>query len=562
MIRYRTTLRTSYHRKLTAMSLRISSRLTRLGIVLASLAGGPASSQPMNEVATLDALVEQQRYGEALRSLEPTAWPASDKLKWLRKHAEAGHVPPMYSLSATLFASDLSESLKWYARGRLARTLDAAECADATASWGARVALDKQTREVADAGVADPRAFSEAISDALAWDAKRDARPSAAWICGGRASKDPNDGLLPQPKRSAERADTRTTMEINAKAVQDFYKAVEAGASSGFVYLDSGAVVPPTGYLGLAGWLDNRRLLFVGTKPGESDAGELGSLFRRLMLWDTDTNTLEIIVYEKDGIRNLCVDGERVVYLTHPGPSASGKPTFASGQFPHFGKRPFGANELRMLFRQADCEPPPAPPPGVYIGNMTWLRKGDGYIVHHTVSMGKGSSNILHLPDGSTKPLDVGDRNGGSVLTYALFRNAYLLRGGPRDHQSALFQFSRIRRPGDTAVLFWLHTNGDTEAVEIPYGVWDSGNPPSTLYRATRLGLVLSGGHSEEETAPGYAGLYLFEHSGPTRRLASGPSFISAVSPDGCRIAYANATDDLAARKAMILKMVDVCRKD
>src|SRR5207245_8819744 len=107
-----------------------------------------------------------------------------EKIVWLRAQAELGHVPLQYELAVLVFPSNRSEALKWYARGRLARTLDGAECKSPTASLTARVILDNRAAAVRDAGAADAAEFQAAIADALSWEASRTRRPSPEWICG------------------------------------------------------------------------------------------------------------------------------------------------------------------------------------------------------------------------------------------------------------------------------------------------------------------------------------------------------------------------------------------
>lgn len=495
------------------------------------------------EGTALDALIARQDYREALVALDRTAWTDADKLQWLQRHAEQGHVPVMYELSARLFSTNLNESLKWYTRGRLARTLDAAECAKPTDSLFWRIRLDDRARPVTSAAIANARRLSEAIDRALEWDEQRMKRPFAGWICGA-APENGEAGLLPQPRRDKERASTRETMAINAKAIADFYKAVDAGAAVKYRRLDSHIDVPDT-LRDTAGWLDDRRLLFVGRKPNPIGSQSEGTQFPDLYLWDTDEDRITV-VRTAHGIYDVCVDGAKVTfkYMRDRTDSLS---WLASGTFPDFEERRVDTEEARHWFRRPDCERVPD-----HLANrdVRFLRSEDGYLVRDKEGI------ALHRPDGSIRRLDVGQEF--LVLQgYAPFARAYLLLGGSRDRERRNLKDSGQAKPGDSTVLFWLKRDGDTAAVEIPYGEWQLAS--GERYRPSRAGILLSGGFSDNENETGYAGLYLFETGGLTRQLDTGPSRVLAVSPNGCMIAYANAATRTAALRAMTMKIVDVC---
>jgi hypothetical protein len=148
-------------------------------------------------------------------------------------------------------------------------------------------------------------------------------------------------------------------------------------------------------------------------------------------------------------------------------------------------------------------------------------------------------------------------REHWNVKGYAPFAQAYLLIGGLRDRKTHELKYAGSVKPGDNTVLFWLKRNGDSAAIEIPYGLWQRAS--GDRFRPSRAGILLSGGFSDDENETGHAGLYLFETGGETRRLDAGPSQVLAVSPNGCRVAYENASTPKLARQAMTLKIVDVC---
>jgi hypothetical protein len=495
------------------------------------------------DASALDALVARQEYRQALLALDRTAWTADEQLAWLHRHAGEGHVPVMYELAARLFPTNLDESLKWYTRGRLARTLDAAECAKPTDSLFWRIRLDDRVQPIARAAIANARQFSEAIDRALEWDERRAKRPFAGWICGtGPESGDA--GLLPQPRRDQERADTRETMVINAKAVADFYKAVDAGAAVKYRRLESHIDVPNTVLRDTAGWLDDRRLLFAGRKPAVNSQSD-GTPFPVLYLWDTEQDRITV-VKTAYAIYDVCVDSTKVTFRYRRDKTETWS-WLVAGTFPDLEERRVDTEEARHWFRRPDCE---RVPDHLANAGVTFLRSEDGYLVADLDGV------ALHRPDDSVRRLDVG-RENWNLKGYAPFARAYLLIGGVRDRKTHKLKDLGQVKPGDGTVLFWLRPDGDSAAVEIPYGLWQGALGRS--FSPSRAGILLSGGFSDDENETGPAGLYLFDTDGVTRRLDAGPSRVLAVSPNGCMVAYENAATRKAAMRAMTMKIVDVC---
>ena len=521
-------------------------RVAVLSIVLAIVAAcaSPAVPQPSSTLARLDALVSNQGYGEALRALERDPSSAEEKLQWLRVQAERGHVPMIYELSARLFPTDVSQSLKWYARGRLARTLDAAECAQGSASWGWRVNLDRQVETVRDAGVARPREFSAAIDEALAWDAKRRDRPSAAWICGP-VDDEKDHNLLPQPKRDAERADTRETMVINAKAIADFYKAVDAGAAAKFRTLESNIDVPEGLIRRSAGWLDDHRLLFVGRQPDENARRRGSSPFTDLYLWDTEADRITLVRTEA-AMWDLCVDGLSVV-LAYTNARDADRVWLATGTFPQLTEERVDLETRNRLFRRSDCKPIEQDPRIRRGSDVSWLRSEDGFVLH------EGGGLTLYRPNGTVIALNAGNESF-PLRGYAPFTRSYLFLGGSRDRKTGALKWSSGAKPGESIVLFSMQSDGRTQSFDVPYGLWHRASGED--YQVSRRGVLLAGGWSDNENTPGFAGVYLFETSGITLQLVRGPSAVMGVSRNGCRIAIANAATRSAA---LMMKVVDIC---
>jgi len=530
-----------------------------LAIASVSVAAAQRPLPPPTELGVADVAVHQQDYRDALRLLKASKVSQSEKLAWLRRHAEAGNVPMQYELSALLFPTNREEALRWYARARLGRTLDVAECATNNASFAARVGFDESSAAVRDYGVANPKAFQIAIADALAWNDRRTSAPPSTWICGTTTTPREAETLLPEKERIAARADALRNMRIAAQAVADFERAVAAGKAANFVVMDSGVVTKGT-ISNWAAWLDNDRLLFQGY-TGASPAGKNSnpSWNQTVFLWDIAQNRLELITTAQS-VTGICVDGSNVLIETQERNSDGVVTEWVhQGTWPTLSKRLKHPLEQLPRSRRVDCKPYQPKPTQWSQAEITWLREGHGFIAN--TSSRAGWETVLVRGDGSKVPLPT-NHHGSSVLDFAPWRDAYLLQGGVREPGSPLLRSPSGRRRGDESVLFWLLPDGRSTEVVIPFGLWDFySNNVSPAYRATRVGLVLAGGRSDNEHVEGYAGLYFFPTGGQVVRLIGGQAWMGAVSPDGCKVGFwqsPNAVDREA--KGSSAKAIDLCK--
>ncbi len=530
-----------------------------LAIVSVGVAAAQRPLPPPAELGAADVAVHQQDYREALRLLKASKAGHAEKLVWLRKHAEAGNIPMQYELSALLFPTNREEALKWYARGRLGRTLDVAECATNSASFAARVGFDESSAAIRDYGVANPKAFQVAIADALAWNDRRTSAPSSTWICGKKTAPREAETLLPEKERIAARADALRNMRIAAQSVVDFERAVAAGEAANFVVMDSGVVTKGT-IDKWAAWLDNDRLLFQGY-TGASPAGKNSnpSWNQTVFLWDIAQNRLELVTTARS-VTGICVDGSNVLIETQERTSDGVDTEWVhQGTWPTLSKRLKHPLEQLTSSRRSDCKPYQSKPTQWSNAEITWLREGHGFIAN--TSSRAGMESVLVRGDGSKVRLPT-DPHGSSVLQFAPWRDTYLLQGGVREPGSPLLRSPSGRRRGDESVLFWLFPDGRSTEIVIPFGLWDFyGNNVSPAYRATRVGLVLAGGRSESEHAEGYAGFYFFPTDGPVIRLIGGQVWMGAVSPDGCKVGFWQSPNAAAREvKGSTAKVIDLCK--
>jgi len=529
----------------------------------------------------LDKLVEQQQYDVALQHLNDSEASEDEKLTWLRRKGEAGHVPIQYELAARLFAQDREESIKWYARGRLARTLDAAECKSGSASIGERALLDKVAEKVRDEAVANPRPFTKAIEASLEWESKRVHRPSATWICGHTGVSSAYGLKTSAEDRRKSREEALRNMTIEAKAVRDFERAVDAGEAMHIDVLDSGARALLMGYgPPRSGWLDNHRLLFVGKRPSDGNSpNENGNRNWAVLMWDTASRRIEAVIWAS-AIHALCVDGNYVVAVVSERvggtdssedrqrsgiaePDKYGNVTWIyEGMFPNLAKTVARQPGIRRFKdRKMDCTeaPPLSEAQEKSRVLVAWLRGNDGAIFSRD---GTATKN-MRGSDGRVTVLPV-SRFGSTVpIMFAFWKASYLLEDGGRNPGTPNVTGDAPAR-GQEKVVHWLHADGSVQTIGIPYGVWMN----YARLGATRRGIVISGGSGQNSSkSAGFKGLYLFDDDRRVVRLIAGTVTLGSSSPDGCRIAFEHhlsepdldASEPAAFATAPTMKVVDLC---
>lgn len=103
--------------------------------------------------------------------------------------------------------------------------------------------------------------------------------------------------------------------------------------------------------------------------------------------------------------------------------------------------------------------------------------------------------------------------------------------------------------------VFWLHRDGRIEKIaDVPWGPWRS--RASFFVFPVRPGLVLYSHNARNEFDIAYAGLYLF-NAGKVERIVAGWVVGTAVSPDGCKLAFTYAPT--ITRKDNVLQAMNLC---
>lgn len=106
--------------------------------------------------------------------------------------------------------------------------------------------------------------------------------------------------------------------------------------------------------------------------------------------------------------------------------------------------------------------------------------------------------------------------------------------------------------------VFWLYRDGRVEKIaDVPWGPWRS--RASFFVFPTRAGLVLYSHNARSEFEIAYAGLYLFS-AGKVERIVAGWVVGTAVSPDGCKLAFTYAPT--ITRKNNVLQAMNLCERN
>lgn len=154
----------------------------------------------------LDEALQKQEYSKILTILYPQLIQKGAQLSeaennhdlyWLSSKTELGHVPLYYFLSWKLMKSNLSESRKLNAKGRIGVMLDANECIRAPQYSPFYIALEGRLIQNNMLLREDEAAWTVAVNDALVWYQNHPNTPSASWRCGN------NNLLTPEGAKAA-----------------------------------------------------------------------------------------------------------------------------------------------------------------------------------------------------------------------------------------------------------------------------------------------------------------------------------------------------------------------
>lgn len=499
-------------------------------------------------VAELNAMVETQKYADALSGLRRSGLSEPERLDWLRAKAEEGHVPLQYELSRLLFPTDLAESLKWYARGRLARTLDVAECGDATVSLPLRVGLDQISEEIVKAGQANPKVFNAAILDAVQWDERRTKVPSSKWICGESKPPSPEGYVLPPEQRKQKRNEARLNMAGKAKLEAAREAAMEAGRRANYRVVDSG--FPASGSRRTLDrsihWLDDGRVIFLGNDvtriARNPDSGALESRLNGVYIWDTRTGQVRQL-YQADSVESLCVFRGFISFRVRWDNDTT---HMVEGRVDRLQKRPDDDRRYPEGARWPNCGGiPPVPAHVQKRRNFVHLLPEHGYL-----DLTRSSEGYRLYPPGSKTGRLVSFPNlSPAEIRYDERKGAYMVSGsylGPdRISDTSYGGFPLLA----DRFFYWLHPDGRVEKVVQPFGSCTAGGGGGQV---TPRGILRNG--------------CLIKNDGGEEWIGG-----AILSPDGCKVAVSSAPSEELAKASeaervagrpgfVTLKMIEICK--
>lgn len=316
--------------------------------------------------------------------------------------------------------------------------------------------------------------------------------------------------------------------------------------------VDSG-VWATNSYPGDMYWLDNERVLFLGSETSKP----IGQDDQWLLVWDTEKNN---ITKYKQHVMNFCYRNGIILYRVVARQPDSGKRTwtFYRGKLNEetIDQTP-DRKEDKLNCRYISVWPkfPQGKAHAI-------LQEPHGYLLLDETERNVKFENYPILYYNSeiqeTIPLPF-RRYEADRVNYYPFRQAYFL------YPSSYFKDGThilSWPPNISLFTWWIYPGGKLEKVEIPPGSWTKG---ALKLFPTREGVFLVNRHSRSDRDPGNAGGYLVQGT-DVRRIISGMlTDVSAVSPDGCRVAFSHtsspANDRFDEKNKRTLKMTDVCTK-
>lgn len=305
-------------------------------------------------------------------------------------------------------------------------------------------------------------------------------------------------------------------------------------------------------------WLDERRVMFVAALP-ENEVESRG-----IFIWDVVANTVS---QYSNHVRFCYADGYIVAHGVsqyRQDPERSALVPVRHGQL---GKETDNVCDTKT---RKGCPPPAqnrnckplmyrvdARPIGAGWGVQFELKNDDGAILHaiRSQSEGRGGPTMLlnrNFPEGLRLPFS--DVPGYSV-TYSEFERRYAFV--PQYPADGTKSSSSNWPKGYSQPVYLVSPKGDVESISVPWRAeWD------LIHWAdpTRAGLVFEGGGGYAQQ---WGGLFLYDGR-EVWELDRGRVELSAVSPDGCRMAYAIINDYGKTRNVRFnsIKSINFCVGD
>lgn len=303
-------------------------------------------------------------------------------------------------------------------------------------------------------------------------------------------------------------------------------------------------------------WLDNQRVLFLGSEHGKPVSKE----HEAVVVWDTAKNSVTV---QKHNISSLCYRNG-IVLLGQKIDNPAGGPwkyRFFRGSL---GKEQPYEKDPEDLPDPLNCRTVKTNAGSERDHSGRYLIEGHGYLdlgdKHASPRM---NPPVMFFKEADPKgvALSFGVRQIESIEYYD-FKKAYFLYGGFFNASTGVVTTPWPKTMHHPA--WWLTPEGTVTEVMIPSGVWNSGG--SVQLTPSQQGILVTyHGGVKSDRDPGTQGGYLVQDNGMTQKLIGGFVHHIGLSPGGCKIAFSHApnaeADRLDQKNRRTLKMIDLCPK-
>ncbi len=334
-------------------------------------------------------------------------------------------------------------------------------------------------------------------------------------------------------------------------------QGVEGGESASPYPIRDSGVWASTNWSGDVYWLDNERVLFLGSEHGKLVAQE----HQALLVWDTTKHSITML---KQNISWLCYRNGVVLLSQKIDNPAGGPSKYRFFRGPLGEEQPYEQDSKDIPDRlncrvvkinTADGKRPPG----------RYLLEGDGYLGRDKKQPFDQRANLPAMyfkgeeSEGILLPFGV--RQVESIEYYD-FKKAYFLYGWFYD--AKIGGVTTLWPKNLPHPVWWLTREGSTIEVLIPSGPWNAGG--GVFFTPSQRGvLVTYQGGVKSARDPGTQGVYLVQENGETKRLIAGFVIRVGVSPNGCKLVFSHApnaeSDRPNDKNRRTLKMIDLCSK-
>lgn len=292
-------------------------------------------------------------------------------------------------------------------------------------------------------------------------------------------------------------------------------------------------------------WLDNERIVFIGSKPGETRV-ERGREFPRndLFVWKIATG--EILRHaELSNTSGICVAPGYVRYH------------FERDGVPHVRFGEFGrTNEVELDIQAMKDGILTVGPVSCREYNPKLLKRRYGDWALPLLEPGEYldrtsrhyAEPMRYFPEDGTDPIPlpkIPNRDVISIPEYSTYLGKYV--------------FNELRRrsgPEFTQRLWVLDRQGKVDEIVLPAGPWMAGSVRGVPARG---GWIVRSHALDLGRGFGAAGVYLIEGNKVTRLMTGYPHAL-AVSPDGCKVATSIEVKRTEVARPTVW-MIDLCAK-